>query len=178
MQLRRELEELERRISSIHELVKATLCALDKQNNGLLPPDSVFEVLRSLQAPVPDATLHKLCQMLVVATGVGHKMNYHLVFHERLADFALQHNLKQPCSSVGSLPPAPPRATAGDRSFTTLTGRNGELARESKKIALQQFEVLIAFCRSNGIVLDEELATRGKEGHTYSITKGHVWTGI
>lgn len=167
VKLRREIDELERSISSNHDSLAAVLLALDKRGDHLLAPDVVLKALHSLGAPVPDSTLHKLCLMLVNATGVEKMIDYSLLFHERLADLVLQHSLQQPCSSGGSplvSNPSPDRA--GDQSFSTLTGRNGVLAQESRKTALQQFKALIAFCQSNGIVLDQELARKGKHGST------------
>ena len=61
---------------------------------------------------------------------------------------------------------------------STMEGAHGTLMTGCKREQVKQFDALLEYCRSEGVVLNRELVERGMCAHTHKHTHVHVHTHV
>lgn len=170
-QVLKEVTQLEQHLVIHRHRLVQMLTLADKLCNKHVHVNDLLNILSKLNIQTSHATVEVLLNVLVVSD--NGLVNYSQLlrggilrrvreYFQQLASEPTYHEKFNPVDEESSIDDISTQLQLEKYNTpSSMSGRNGILADETREEELKQFTLLIDYCRDNGVILDWKLAEQG-----------------
>lgn len=174
-QIIKEISDLEQFLAAKRRRFISLLAAADKAHNRYISVSEMLSVLNKIKAPLSQSVIEILLQVLEI-TDNG-LLDYQQLINGSISVVIEEHfeSLESKLLFVEDETDKMEPVTSEDvwitraadlekkhRAPGTLTGEHGTKAEHYKQEEVMQFSKLIKYCKENGIILNWQMAEKGK----------------